>query len=160
MFINKKLLAAGLGMLGIVAVVAGTSTASAAQPKREFTPAQHEAIQEARDLRAEGDIEGARKVLEDANVFRAAHKERRVLTEEQKAKMEGVRTAVTNGDYAAFQAAAGEKLKEKISNESDFSQLVDARELKEEGKVAEARAILKELGFKIHSFFKNTFRFN
>lgn len=144
-----------MGALGVVALMAaGIATADAASrafhggTNREFTETQREAIAQARELKAAGDTAGARQVLEDANILRAAHAERRVPTEEQKAKMTAVTAAIENSDYAAFQVAVdGTKLEGKIDTEAEFDLLVEAHELRAAGDKAAARKIMGELGF-------------
>ena len=145
--ISKKALFATMATLGIAAVLfAGISSAQAA--KREYTQAQRDAIAQARDLRAAGDIAGAKKVLGDANVVRATHVKHRVPTEEQRAMFQAVKTAVETEDYAAFQASAGTYLTTRVDTEADFAKLVEANQLRKAGDREGAVEIMKELGFK------------
>src|SRR5688572_17215644 len=127
---NKTKCALGALALALAIVLfAEISMANAAA--RVFTAEQREAIAEAKELRAAGDIAGAREVLENANIFRATYIHHRVPTEEQIAKFNAIKAAVENEDYAAFQAAAGDFLTSKIDTEADFDKLVEANELRE-----------------------------
>jgi hypothetical protein len=77
------------------------------------------------------------------------------FTAEQKAKIQAVRTAIVNDDYAAFRTAAGEGLTSKIDTQADFQKLVEANNLRKAGDRKGAHAIMKELGFHIGAIVKH-----
>lgn len=126
-----------------------------------LTDDQFEALQEARELRKSGDHEGARELIEEADInleeLKEAVKERR---EEARAHREEVRAAVDAGDYDAFVDAVGDgPFADKITSEEDFDMLIEARELREAGDHEGAREILDELGIEKRDGHKKPGRF-
>ena len=113
----------------------------------DLTDAQIEAFETAAEMKEAGAERSeirtylAEEIDEDTRQeVRAAVKEVRETTRA------AVRAAVAAEDYNAFVAAAPERLLAAVENESDFDQLVEAKELKEAGDKEGARAIMDELG--------------
>lgn len=105
---------------------------------------QIEALQEARELQALGDVTAARDRLLKAGItddnLRRLH---RAAMQSQSA----LQTALENNDYKAFRLAVVDlPLADIITTEEDFRQFKEAHDLKQTGSVLEAGKILNELG--------------
>lgn len=109
-----------------------------------LTDTQIEAFEEARELREEGDREGARDVLVSAGIDEEVmHAIREVMHEERDAMRAAMDEALENNDFEAFKAAIeGSPLADIINTEDDFALFKEAREHREA-----ARTIMEELGF-------------
>lgn len=106
------------------------------------------AFELARELREEGDREGARNALLDAGIDdKTMHELRDTLHELQHDEMQEVRTAIENADYEAFLAASADSpFADVITSEEDFETLVEAHSLMEDGDRDGAIALFEELG--------------
>jgi hypothetical protein len=108
---------------------------------------QESALEEAFKIREEAEAE-AREVLTaagiDAETMREVHQAMRGAYRSQH---ETMRAAVESNDYTAYLAAVeGMPMAQVIDTEAEFADLVEAHELREEGKIEEAKVILDELG--------------
>ena len=102
------------------------------------------AVQEAQELKATGDIEGAKATLESAGITKQTMQQIREVAKEAK---QAVHAAVEANDYDAFVVAVADSpLADVITNEAEFDQFVEAHELKESGDRDGAKEILAELG--------------
>ncbi|MCB9811926.1 hypothetical protein H6783_03355 [Candidatus Nomurabacteria bacterium] len=110
---------------------------------------QKSAFEEARELREEGDREGARDVLIEAGIDEdTMDKVREAMHEYRDEHRAAIDEAVANNDYDAFkEAIAGSPLEEIIQNEDDFAIFVEAHDLRAAGEHDEAKALMDELGF-------------
>ena len=137
-------------LLIAIAAFAMTTTAVSAHggikilEKAGLNENQIEAIEEARELRQQGDYESARDILVDAgideDVLRNIHK---VAKEEKRT----IHEALVSGDYEAFiEAIEDSPLSDIITTEADFQQFQDAHMLRKSGDWEEAEEILDELG--------------
>ena len=149
---KKRTLTAGFVTATVLASGVFATTALAAPAWIEnanLTDAQKTTLEEARELRMNGDHEGARTLIENSDIDIDALKDaRKAHRAEMKEVHKAVRDAVDNNDYAAFQIAVeGTKKAEHIEDEEDFAQLVEAHALKEAGDYEGARAVMEELGF-------------
>ena len=147
MSINRPYLAAAAGAVLATGALA-TSSAFAApgflNDQLDLTDEQTTALQEAHELRHNGDIEGAQQVLDDAGIdmseIRGAMDANREAMHE---RHEAIKAAIEANDYSAFvTAAADTPFAENITSEADFARLVEAH-----GLMEEARTIMEELGF-------------
>ncbi len=110
----------------------------------DLTETQIEAIEEARKLHRDGDLEGAQEVLEDAGLDEAILDKLHDASREQR---DAVRTAIENDDYDAFSSLVTEgPLAEVITSKADFEKLVEAHTLMSDGDREAAEAIYDELG--------------
>lgn len=112
--------------------------------RANLTEEQRTAIVQAQELRAEGDVEGARDLLVEAGIdeqaLRAMHRARYEAHNE-------MRQALAAGDYAAFkEAVADTPLADLITSEEDFAQFREAHELRRSGEAEEAEALFESLG--------------
>ncbi len=141
---NSKSLLIAIAAFAVTATGAqayvGTKTLSRAGLSSE----QISALEEARHLRAEGEVEKARNVLVEAGVDEAALA---AIREAARAAREAMLSAVETGDFAAFkEAVIDTPLADVVTTEADFELFREAHELRAEGKHDEAREILDELG--------------
>lgn len=102
------------------------------------------AFEEARELREEGDKDGARDILVgagvDADTMSAI---REAMHEERDAMHQAMEAALEDDDYDAFkEAIEGSPLADIITSEADFALFKEAHEHREA-----ARDIMEELGF-------------
>lgn len=105
---------------------------------------QIEAFEEARELRENGDHDGARDVLVDAGVDADTMSAiREVMHAERDAMHVAMEAALEDDDYDAFkEAVEGSPLADIITSEADFELFKEAHEHREA-----ARDIMEELGF-------------
>jgi hypothetical protein len=123
-----------------------------------LTAEQITALEEARSLRAEGEVEKARNVLVEAGVDEEALA---AIREAARAAREAMRAAVEAGDYAAFRVAVVDTpLADIITTAADFELFREAHELRAAGYYDEAREIMQELGVPSHSMGKGHGRSN
>jgi hypothetical protein len=110
---------------------------------------QISAFETARELRKEGDRDGARGVLESAGVdLRTIESVREAMSKHKNEMKSAIETAVDNDDYDAFlKAIEGSPLADIINTKDDFEQFAEAYKLKEQGEFASAKEIMDELGF-------------
>lgn len=140
-------------LLIAVAAFAVTATGASAYGgallnRADLTDDQRIAIEEAHELRAEGELDAARDVLVDAGI------DEEVLSKMRKAHKglnSDVKAAIEAEDYDAFEAAAADsRITELITSAADFEQLVEAHSLRGAGDKDEAREIMESLGFGSH----------
>ena len=110
---------------------------------------QISAFEEARELRKEGDKEGARDIIIEAGIDQDTMESVREAMKAHRDEMRSaIDTAVANNDYEAFLTAiADSPLADIITSEEDFKLFSEAHELKEAGDREGAHAIMEELGF-------------
>lgn len=102
------------------------------------------ALEEARGLRAEGEVKKAREVLVKAGIDESAIASVRSAV---MAAREAVHQAIEDGDYEAFRKAIVDTpLADIITTEDDFKQFKKAHDLKWSGEHEKARAIFDDLG--------------
>lgn len=106
---------------------------------------QVEAIEEARELRAAGDLTAARDKLVEAGITEET------LLSVHKARLEAktaIHEALDKGDYEAFKKAIIDSpLADIITTKEDFEQFKEAHALRLKGEWEESQAIMQELGF-------------
>lgn len=112
--------------------------------RAQLSENQRAAIQEAAQLRAEGNITAARDVLVEAGIDESA------LAALRRAKSEShlvIHRAVEANDYQAFiKAIAGTPLADVITSEADFALFKEAHDLRHAGSHEEAAQRYDELG--------------
>lgn len=108
-----------------------------------LTDEQRTVLEEARDLRQEGNFEAAEELLEANELDRGSFQERRQARHENR---EVVHAAVEENNYQAYLSAVAGTPREDVS-EAEFMQIVEAHELREVGDFDGAREIMEELGF-------------
>ena len=134
------------------AVTAGTASAFNSDLLKKLdlnlSDNQIEALEEAHDLRHEGEHEEAKEVIEDAGLDREDMKEIRAAVREYRSeRREAIKEAIEDEDYEAFlEATEGSHLAEVIDTESEFERFIEAHELRQDGDHEAAKAILDELG--------------
>lgn len=145
---RKKIALATLPALALL--VLGSSVASAHMRPFALTEEERTAIEEARELRKEGDLEGARDALLEAGLdpHRRFAKMRHGMMHMHSGggeKHAALIEAIENNDYAAFtRAIAGTPFGEAL-REDEFAILVKAHELRVAGDFEGAREILQDL---------------
>lgn len=119
-----------------------------------LTSTQVEAFAEARELREIGDREKAREVLVAAGVdMETMEKVREALHEERKASHDAMEAALEADDFEAFKIAiADSPVADIVTTEEDFALFKEAHDLREDGDVVSAKAIMDELGFEPRAF--------
>lgn len=151
MKINKKKVVSTLALIGLTL---GT-TVSAAEVLRKppmfenLTVAQQSVLEEAHELHKQGKDEEAIELLEEAGIELPDPKEFKERHEERKAHVEKFKTLIEQDDFESFQdLVAGTPMADIIDTEEKFEALVQAHELRIEGKHDEAKEILEEAGLK------------
>ncbi len=114
-----------------------------------LTDTETAALEEAREIR-ETAHEEAKAVLEKAGITDERMKEiHGAMREAHKAEREAVRAAVEANDYEAFKTAVtNSPMATEIDTAEKFAKLVEAHELRENGDLDGAKAIMEELGLK------------
>lgn len=99
----------------------------------------------AQQLRIAGKYDQAQMILKDARIESSLHHAR-----EDGARAQ-VRNAVETGNWTEYQeATAGKSIAKKIDTEEKFNMLIEARELRKEGRFEEAQSIMRDLGLAYH----------
>lgn len=102
------------------------------------------ALEEARMLKEDGEVEKARDVLVEAGIDEAALSALKIAS---RAARGDIKEAVMANDFTAFLlAVSGTEMARLISTEEEFSQLVSAYAHAAEGERREAKALLDKLG--------------
>jgi len=122
--------------------VLGASVASA--HFADLTDDQKSAIEEARELREEGDFKGARDILQAAGVPLPQHGGPN--GPHGNGKGEAIRSAIEAEDYDAFVEAAADSPFADLVDEDMFATLVKAHALHESGDHEAARALMEDAG--------------
>ncbi len=113
-----------------------------------LTEDQISAFEEARELRQDGDREGARDTLVEAGVDEETLKSiREAMQAHRNETHNAVEQALENNDFGEFKIAAeGSPLADIITSEDDFTLFKEAHDYREEGDYEAAREIMDELG--------------
>jgi len=136
----------------LIAIAAFAVTATGAQAfvgsdvllRAGLTSEQIVALEEARTLRKEGEVEKARDVLVEAGIDEEALA---AVRKAAHAAREAMHQALEDGDYAAFKEAVKDTpLADIITTEADFELFAEAHELKRSGSEEEAQEIFDNLG--------------
>jgi hypothetical protein len=105
---------------------------------------QVDAIEEAQELRSNGDFIAARDTLVEAGITEETLRSIRQAAKESRSAMH---EALEEDDYEAFIAAVKDSpLGDIITTEADFIQFKEAHELKRAGEREKAEEMLEELG--------------
>ncbi len=112
----------------------------------DLTDEQKEAVIEAHELRQAGDFESARSILEKAGVKDRVLGNGMGRNGVMHEKREAIREAVEANDYDAYVEATKDTLFAETVTKDMFSTIVKAHELREDGKFAEAEALLDKAG--------------
>jgi len=117
--------------------------------KAGLTDEQRSAFEVARELREEGDKDGARDILIEAGIDESVIERVRTAMHEYRQENRGaIHDAVENKDYEAFKVAIeGSPVADIVTTEADFDLFVEAHDLRQDGSHDEAKAIMEELGF-------------
>ena len=151
---KKRIALATLPALALV--VLGTSVASAhMRGPRELSEEQRTALEEARELRKEGNEEEARSVLVEAGLsperplrgMHGGHGMGALHDGGMHEQREKIHAALEAHDYAAFKEATVDAPFSAMVTEENFEKLVEAHKLREAGDLDGAFAIMRELGF-------------
>lgn len=106
------------------------------------------ALEQAQEIR-ETAREEAKQVLENAGIDEARMREiHSAMHDARKENRAAIKAAVEANDFAAFIAATADRpFAENVDTEAEFTQLVEAHNLRESGNIDAAQAIMAELGF-------------
>jgi len=138
-----------VAIFGLSVVGGGASLKAFSNSRVNLSDEQKEVLEEIRELRKQGDIEGAKKLAEENGLPEVGRKFKGKFN---KGKVEDVRNAIESNNYSAFiTAIAGNPEKEKITREV-FSKIVEAHNLKIKGDDEGARTIMNEIGIKPFGF--------
>lgn len=109
-----------------------------------LTDDQVEALEEARRLHHDGDVEAAKEVLDDAGLDETILDQ---LKDAGREHRDAVQNAIETGDYTLFRELVTEgPLAEAITSEADFNTLVEAHQLLQDGDREGAEVLMAELG--------------
>lgn len=125
--------------------ILGVSYASAHD--LELTEEQQRALEVAKDLREQGDFEGARETLQEAGVFRGFGHRGILHDEDTESTRALVRSAIDANDYAAFVAATKDAPFSDTVTPEMFAVLVEAHTLHESGDHDGARSLIESSGY-------------
>lgn len=152
MKINKKKVVSTLALIGLSL---GTTVSAAEVMRRppifeSLTSAQRQILEEAHELHMQGKDEEAKELIEEAGIelpeFRAQHKKH---NDNREKRIEKFKTLIEQDDFESFQnLVAGTPMSNIIDTEEKFEALVQAHELRIEGKHDEAKEILEAAGVK------------
>lgn len=109
--------------------------------RAELSEEDKETLQEAHELRKEGDHDAAKELLDDAGITPP----RAAVRAEFKEERAEVRDAIKSGDYDAFLDATADGPVDVQLTEEQFDGLAEIQDLREEGNYEEARALAEEL---------------
>lgn len=113
-----------------------------------LTDTEKAALTEAQEVR-DAARENAQQIIEKAGITDERMAEiREAMHEAREAEHQKVKAAIEAKDYEAFKAAADERMLENIDSAEKFTKLVEAHNLREDGKHDEAKVIMEELGLK------------
>ncbi len=149
----------------LIAIAALALTASGAQAfsgetlrRAGLSESQRAAFAVARDLREEGDTEGARDVLIQAGIDEVViERVRSAMAGDNAIKRTAIHDALDADDYEAFvRAIEGSPLSDIITTRDDFDQFKAAHVLKTAGDREGANEIFAELGVPLHGEHAHT----
>lgn len=164
MKINKR---TAISTLALIGLTLGTSVSAAEvmarRPRLEnLTSAQLSVLDEAHQLHKLGKDEEAKKLIESAGIevpkmngkkhghgpkFKSGHM--------GMGQLEKFRTIIEQDDFESFQKVVeGTPMEKIINTEEKFNALVQAHELRVEGKYEEATEVLNDAGLKTLGFGK------
>ena len=134
--ISKKVI---VGVIGLT-TIGGIATSAYASNRPDLTDEQKNILEQVKELKDSGDVEGAKKLAEELGLPMFGKMHGKSENHEQ------IEEALTNGDYNTFKeltkdAPFADKLTEEV-----FSKLQEAHVLRQAGKHEEARAIMESLG--------------
>jgi rubrerythrin len=109
---------------------------------QDLTDEQKEILEEAHELRKEGNHEAAKALIEELGITPPRAEVRGEFHEEKQA----VRDAIKAGDYDAFLAATADGPVDVQLTEEQFEGLAEIHELREEGDHEAAKELAEELG--------------
>jgi len=149
---NSKSLLIAIAAFAVTATGAQAYVGNKTLTRAGLTAEQITALDEARSLRAEGEVEKARNVLVEAGVDEEALA---AIREAAREAREAMHAAVDAGDFAAFrEAVVDTPLADVITTEADFELFREAHELRAAGNHDEAHEIMRELGVPPHNVGK------
>lgn len=113
-----------------------------------LTEEQVAAFEVARELRQEGDKDGARDVLVEAGIdMETMHSIREAMHEHKHEMRDAMHDALAADDFDAFKTAVeGSPIADIVTSQADFDLFKEAHDLKEAGEFAAAKEIMDELG--------------
>lgn len=158
---NSKSLLIAIAAFAVTATGAQAYVGSGVLSRAGLSVEQIDAFEEARTLRASGDVRKARDVLVEAGLDTETMAQVRAAALAVRAQL---RDALDTGNYTQFKSAiAGTPLADIITTEADFILYKEAHDLKLSGAHSEAQEILADLGVtsegrghRGHGQFRNT----
>ena len=143
---QNKTLTITLSALAFLILSAGVTYAASEEGLKRFdnlSDEQKSVLEEARDLREQGDYEAARDLIQNSGIdfprFERGHR----LMENR----EEVKKAIEDGDYDTFVELTEDSPRNIEIDEDTFNKLVEAHSLRMEGDHEAARKIMEEIGF-------------
>lgn len=141
---NSKSLLIAIAAFAVTATGAQAYVGSEVLSRAGLSIEQIDAFEEARTLRASGDVRKARDVLVEAGLDTETMAQVRAAALTVRAQL---REALDSGNYTQFKAAiVGTPLADIITTEADFILYKEAHDLKLSGAHREAQEILADLG--------------
>jgi hypothetical protein len=118
---------------------------------------QIEALAEAHELRQAGDWQAARDTLVEAGIDESVLQSLKTIRQDwRQDDHEKLRTIMGTGDFEQFKEYASERpIGDIITTPEEFELLREAHTLRQTGNRAEAKHILRELGFERKPFVRN-----
>lgn len=144
MKINKRHVISTLALIGLTV---GTTVSAAEIVKRKpmqyLTTTQQEILEEAHELHKQGKKEEARELIDSAGIEFPERKH------DKREHMKKFKTLIEQDDFESFKTlVAGTPMEEIIDTEEKFEALVQAHELRIEGKHEEAKEVLQDAGIR------------
>lgn len=141
---SSKSLLIAIAAFAVTATGAQAYVGTKALSRAGLSTEQITALEEARTLRIEGEVEKARNVLVEAGIDEEALA---AVREAAYAARMAMHQALEDGDYSAFKESIKDTpLADIITTEADFELFAEAHDLKRSGNHAEAKEIFANLG--------------
>lgn len=148
---NNKTLTITLSALAFLVLSAGTAYAANVEGFqkrfRELTEGQISIIEQAGELKQNGNFEEAHNLLSESGIGMLNFHHSRGFSDRMMQNRDDIREAVENNDYNAFLSLVEDSPRHIEISEDDFNRLVEAHALRIEGDFEGAREIMDELGF-------------
>ena len=146
---NSKTLTITLSALAFLVLSAGVVYAASEEGFGRFSKLsdeQKEILEEARELRENGDFEAARELIENSEID-LPRRGPGPASEEMMKNRDDIREAIENADYETFLELTENSPREIVMSEETFNKLVEAHSLRVDGDFEGAREIMDEIGW-------------
>jgi len=143
---SNRTLTVTLSALAFLMLSVGTTyAASEIGTRKNLSEEQKQVLEEVRELKQNGDYEGARELIEESGIELPRHHGEK--SQEMIEKHQEIKKAIENDDYESFLELTEDSNREIEIDEDIFNKMVEAHSLRVDGDHEGAREIMKEIGF-------------